>query len=129
MNKIVFTLYVIFAVLISSFCLAGDDPSIPAPQREKSQAAMKKHVGENSYNGHYIIYDAVGGKLRRLRFKELHSGLVKKGDFFVSCADFVDAEGNTYDIDLLVGESDGEYQVYQAIVHKVNGNKRQYNVE
>ncbi|MDA2919013.1 hypothetical protein MYX76_05885 [Desulfobacterota bacterium AH_259_B03_O07] len=112
-----------------SICFAADDPSIQGAPREKSQAAMNKHVGENSYNDHYIIYDAVDGKLRRLKFKELHSGLVKKGDFYVSCADFVDDEGNTYDLDFLVGEKDGEYSVYQAIVHKVNGKKRQYNIE
>ena len=67
-----------------SICFAADDPSIQGAPREKSQAAMNKHVGENSYNDHYIIYDAVDGKLRRLKFKELHSGLVKKGDFYVN---------------------------------------------
>jgi len=120
-------LSLIFAV--PTICLAADDPSIQGEPREKSQTAMKTYVDQNSLNDQYIIYDAVDGKLRRLKFKELHSGLVKKGDFYVSCADFVDDEGNTYDIDFLVGEKDGEYSVYQAIVHKVNGNKRQYSVE
>ena len=129
MYKSIYFVCISIVLGISSICFAADDPSIEGAPREKSQSAMNKHVGENSLNDQYIIYDAVDGKLRRLKFKELHSGLVKKGDFYVSCADFVDDEGNTYDLDFLVGEKDGEYSVYQAIVHKVNGNKRQYNIE
>ena len=62
-------------------------------------------------------------------FKSLHTGIVKKGDFYVSCADFADNKGNLYDIDFLVGEKDEQFSVIQALVHSVNGNKRKYDVE
>jgi hypothetical protein len=116
-------------VFISTIVLAADDPAIQGEPRQNSQSAMKTHIDQNSINDKYIIYDAVAGQIKRLSFKELHSGLVKKGDFYVSCADFVDDKGNLYDIDLLVAEEEGDYSVYQAIVHKINGEKRDYSIE
>jgi hypothetical protein len=90
---------------------------------------MTSHITSNTYDGKYVIYDAVDGKLLKLDFKSLHKGIVKKGDFYVSCADFADNTGNLYDLDFLVGEKDGQFSVIQALVHSVNGNKRKYDVE
>ncbi len=109
--------------------MAADDPSIKDPLRTEIQGSMNGHIKQSTLNNSYIIYDSSDKKLYELTFKELHSGIVKKGDFYVSCADFTDPEGNLYDIDFLVGESQGNLQVYQAILHKVNGVKRPYDLE
>ena len=109
--------------------LAADDPSIKGKTRTDVQAAMNTHVTDNTISEEYVIYDAADSKVKGLTFKELHSGIVKKGDFYVSCADFTDASGNMYDVDFLVGKTDGGFRVYQAIVHKLNGEKRPYEVE
>lgn len=93
-----------WVAFISTIVLAADDPTIQSEPRQNSQSAMKTHIDQNSFNNKYIIYDAVAGPMKRLSFKELHAGLVKKGGFYVSCADFVDDKGNLYDIDLLVAE-------------------------
>jgi hypothetical protein len=119
----------VFFISTSTLVLASDDPTIQGEPGQNSQSAMKTHIDQNSFNDKYIIHDAVAGQMKRLTFKELHSGLVKKGDFYVSCADFVDDKGNLYDIDLVVAEEEGDYRVYQAIVHKINGEKRDYNIE
>lgn len=109
--------------------LAADDPSIKGDLRTNIKAAMMEHVQQTRIKGDYVIYDAVAGDLKRLALKELHEGIVKKGDFYVSCADFEDADGNLYDIDFLVAPSDNELRVMQALVHKVNDDKRKYHVE
>jgi len=109
--------------------LAADDPSIKGKIRSNTQSAMAEHINENTYNGKYIIYDAVTGKLLRLDFGELHKGIVKKDDFYVSCADFADSQGNKYDLDFLVVDNGGNFEVFEAIVHKVDGNKRKYDLE
>jgi hypothetical protein len=119
----------VWVAFISTIVLAADDPTIQSEPRQNRQLAMKTHIDQNSFNNKYIIYDAVAGQMKRLSFKELHAGLVKKGDFYVSCADFVDDKGNLYDIDLLVAEEEGDYRVYQAIIHKINGEKRDYDIE
>ena len=114
---------------ISTLSWAGDDPSIKGQQRVDIKAAMNAHISSNTVNNQYVIYDAVSGELKRLALKELHSGIVKKGDFYVSCADFTDAGGKLYDLDFLVVQKGGQYQVIQGLVHAADGKKRKYHVE
>jgi len=129
MNKLVISLFSMMFISLSFITFAGDDPSIQGTPRVESQKAMTSYITGNTYDGNYVIYDAVDGKLLKLDFKSLHTGIVKKGDFYVSCADFADNKGNLYDIDFLVGEKDKQFSVIQALVHSVNGNKRKYDVE
>ncbi|MGB2693396.1 MAG: hypothetical protein WBB48_01315 [Thermodesulfobacteriota bacterium] len=129
MRQILTLLVTILVFGATSSVFAADDPSITGKPRTGSQEAMSNHIEKNVLGDNYIIYDDVSGKLMMLEFKELHSGIVKKGDFYVSCADFVDAQGNKYDLDFFVAEDGGEYKLYDAIVHKVNGDKRPYNLD
>ncbi len=114
---------------VSSITFGADDPSITGDTRKGIQAAMKSHIDENTVNERYIIYDAVTGELKKLKFDQVHKGIVKKGDFFVSCADFVDDQGNKYDLDLLVVEKNGNFQALETVVHSINGKKRKYHLE
>ena len=123
----ILTLILAFGLAVNVF--AADDPSIKDPLRSNIHSAMNEHVEQNTLDDSYIIYDSSDKKLYELTFKEVHSGIVKKEDFYVSCADFTDASGNLYDVDFLVGESNGGFRVYQAILHKVNGVKRPYDLQ
>lgn len=114
---------------VSAVCFGADDPSIQGKTRKAIQSAMKSHIDENLIEGKYVVYDAIKGELKRLKFKRVHEGIVKKADFFVSCADFVDDRGNEYDLDLLVVEKDGTFRVLETLVHSINGNKRKYHLE
>jgi len=67
--------------------------------------------------------------VHNLKLVELHDGIVKKGDFYVSCADFVDAKGNTVDMDFMVIPSGNKMIATQAILHKIDGKKRKYHLE
>jgi len=129
MKKLFLVLAAILTFGTASVLLAADDPSIKGEARANTQKAMAGHIDRNTYNGDYIIYDAVTGDLLKLQFKELHKGIVKKDDFYVSCADFVDSRGNKYDLDFLVVDNGGNFEVYEAIVHKVNDDKRKYDLE
>ncbi|HEV8185510.1 MAG TPA: hypothetical protein VGP40_06105, partial [Chthoniobacterales bacterium] len=71
----------------SPCAFAADDPSIKDPARSEIQASMKKHVDDLTVDGTYHIYDPTAGRLHRLKFDKLHEGIVKKADFYVSCAD------------------------------------------
>ena len=129
MNKFFLVLAVILTFGAASVSFSADDPSIKGETRTNTQKAMSGHIDQNTYDGDYIIYDAVTGKLLRLQLKELHAGIVKKDDFYVSCADFVDSQGNKYDLDFLVVDNGGNFEVFEAIVHKVNDDKRKYDLE
>lgn len=120
---------VVAAVLLSTQAFAADDPSIKGQQRADIQAAMQTHIEEAMLDGKYVIFDAVEGGLYRLEMDNLHEGIVRKGEFFVSCADMRNANGDLFDLDFLVAEDNGEYRVIQSLIHKVNGDKRTYHVE
>ena len=110
--------------------LAGDDPNIKGTQRSDIQAAMQQHIQQNRIGDSYVIFDGQAGGLKRLSLQKLHAGIVKKGDFYVSCADFNDAKGELYDLDFLVSpDGNGGYKVIQSLVHAVAGKKRAYHVE
>ena len=90
---------------------------------------MMSFIESKMINDTYYIYDAVGGKLLELKFAKLHEGVVKKGDFYVSCADFVDKNGTKVDLDFLVIKDGDNLQTIQAVVHSLDGKKRKYHLE
>ena len=116
-------------LLIASPALAGDDPSIQGAQRDGIGQAMRRFIAEQQVKGKVLHYDAVAGELLQLQLDELHAGIVKKGDFYVSCADFVATDGRKFDIDFLVVPNGSEYRVNQALVHSVDAKKRKYHLE
>lgn len=128
MKTVVYTA-IAFLTLVSQPVFAADDPSIKGDTRTGIQSAMAGHIEANMLKDHYIIYDSLTGTLHRLVFKKLHEGIVKKGDFYVSCADFTDGSGRKYDLDFLVADSDSTFRVLQGLVHSVDGKKRKYHVE
>jgi hypothetical protein len=113
----------------SGVSFAADDPSITGDTRKGIQSAMKNHIDQNLVNGNYVVYDAVEGHLKKLKFDQVHEGIVKKGDFYVSCADFVDDQGKKYDLDLLVVDEKGAFRVLETVVHSIDGKKRKYHLE
>ncbi len=114
---------------LASSTLAADDPSIKGDLRTRIQSAMSDYAEAQTIDGVVRLYDPVEGKLLRLKFDALHSGIVKKGDFYVSCADFVDQMGRKIDVDFLVLPDGKNLRATQAIVHSVDGNKRAYHLE
>ena len=117
------------ALGLSAGAFAADDPSIQGQQRAGIKAAMSQHIDAAKYRDEFVMFDAVEGGMRKLRFDNLHEGVVRKGEFFVSCADFYDGRGRLYDLDFLVVEEDGEYRVLQSLIHKIDDRKRMYHVE
>lgn len=130
MKKQIITLIVTLLIpLLSVNVFAGDDPSIQGQLRTDIGKAMQRFIAQNSVDNRFIIYDAVSGELMLLEFEKLHAGIVKKGNFYVSCADFMDGKGNKYDLDFLVGDTGTELTTLEAIVHSINGKKRVYHLE
>ena len=126
-STLIIAAFLILGVATVGF--AGDDPSIKGQMRAGIQTAMDEHITDNTVGDRYVIYDAANGELKWLTLDKLHEGIVKKGDFYVSCADFVDARGKKYDIDFLVAQESGSYSVLESVVHAEGGKKRKYHLE
>jgi hypothetical protein len=120
---------VLAALLPAQSSQAGDDPSIKGDLRTGIHAAMNEYVATQTIDGTLKHYDPVDGKLLRLEFDNLHDGIVRKGDFYVSCADFVDQDDREIDVDFLVLPDGDRLLATQAIVHSVDGAKRKYHLE
>jgi hypothetical protein len=77
--------------------------------------------------GDYYLYDPVADTMLKLKFKEVHSGVAKMGNFYVSCVDFTDGK-TLYDVDFVVVAEGSGFQVVDAIVHGVGDQKRAYSI-
>ncbi|MEH6357827.1 MAG: hypothetical protein V7745_02480 [Pseudomonadales bacterium] len=119
----------VFVFSFSGLLQAGDDPSIQGNLRDNIKESMNHYIAGQTINERMYLFDALEGKLLKMELVELHEGIVKKGDFYVSCADFVDQHGNAIDVDFLVRAKLEQLITTQAIVHSVDGNKRKYHLE
>lgn len=122
-------LMLLFLGLAAVPTFAADDPSIQGAKRAGIQQAMTAFISGQEVKSRMLHYDPVAGELLQLELVELHEGIVQKGDFFVSCADFKGPDGRAYDLDFLVVPAGDGYRVNQAIVHSVDGEKRKYHLE
>lgn len=109
--------------------LAADDPSIKGDLRQSIMDSMMTYIENRLVNDTFYIYDSSQGKLLKLKYDKLHEGIVKKGEFYVSCADFYDSSGKKIDLDFLVVKDGSELKTIQAVVHAVDGKKRKYHLE
>lgn len=117
------------ALIFSATAFSANDASIKGDLRMNIQQSMASFIEQQTIDEHLYVYDAVKGKLLQLKLEELHSGIVKKGDFYVSCADFIDQNGNKVDIDFMVRKANNSLITTQALVHSINGKKRKYHLE
>ncbi len=124
------SLSILFAALtFSTTAISANDPSIKGDLRENIQQSMSHFIEQQTIDEHLYVYDALKGKLLQLKLEKLHSGIVKKGNFYVSCADFIDQNGNKVDIDFMVRKAKNSLITTQALVHSINGKKRKYHLE
>ena len=125
--KSIMVILVLLAFTLTTF--AANDPNIKGEKRRAIQAAMQEHIGQNTVNGHYILYDTITDDVLKLKLAKLHDGIVKKADYYISCADFYDRDGTYFDLDFMVIEKGGKFRALQGIVHKVGDVKRKYHLE
>jgi len=114
---------------VFSVAQAADDPSIEGALRVNIKAAMKKYILDNTVDGRLYVYDSVDGKLMELKFDAIHEGVVRKGEFYVSCADFTTKDGQQVDLDILVKTIDANLIGSASLVHSINGEAREYHLE
>ena len=119
----------VISIVLTSIAFAGNDPSIKGDLRTNIKASMMSFIENRMVNDTFMIYDASKGKLLRLKFDKLHDGIVKKGEFYVSCADFFDEKGKKVDLDFLVIPDGDDLHTVQAVIHAVDGKKRKYHLE
>ncbi len=114
---------------LSAALHAANDKSIKGQIRLDIKNSMNNFIQARLINSQYHMFDPVTGKMLYLTLKELHEGIVKKGSYYVSCADFIDTKGRLIDLDFLVIQDGTQLATIQGIVHAVDGKKRKYHLE
>lgn len=96
--------------------------------------AVEDYVASESAsnNGYFLVHDEKQDKYLKLKFtKMMEEDLSALGNnqYFV-CSDFEGADGNSYDIDIIMeGDSAETLKAVKKYVHKVNGKARYEWVE
>ena len=127
------------AIILASLCAAGlmlmavavsaeDDPSIRGTLRPQIWDTIDNYLLTQTPDGTMPLYDPIENRVLRLEITTTNEGIVRKGDFYVGCVDFVDQHGRKIDVDFLVLQTEKPMQVRQAIVHKIDGVERQINL-
>lgn len=122
-------LSLVLSGILYSTAQAADDPSIEGALRMNIKAAMKTYILDNTVDGTLYVYDSADGELMELKFGALHEGVVRKGDFYVSCADFSTKDNQKIDLDILVKNVGANLVGSASLVHSINGEARQYHLE
>jgi len=116
-------------VVLTSPVFEGNDPAIKGALRENIKTSMMTFIEKRMVDDTFIIFDAVKGRLMKLKYDKLHDGIIRKGEFYVSCADFFDEKGKKVDLDFLVIRDGNNLHTVQAVVHAIDGKKREYHLE
>lgn len=97
-----------------------------APSNDDIKNAMTTYVdSESKETGTFDVYDPETGKIRTLKLDRVHERVGKTGDYYYSCADFTDTEsGEKLDLDIDVEDKDGQLNVADVRIHKVEGKER-----
>jgi hypothetical protein len=131
-GRIAIGLATLFTALLMLMVVAGraaDDPTIRGTLRPQIWATIDDYLLAQMPDGTMRLYDPIEDRVLRLEISTWHEGIVREGDFYVGCQDFVDQDGRKLDVDLLVLQSGENLQVTQAIVHKIDGAERSSSLD
>ena len=96
------------------------------PQPEQIRQAIRDSISQiEQEEGAFTIDDEVMGSARTLTLVRVHDRVGKTGGFYYSCTDMQDAStGELLDLDFDVELKDGELDVVDVRIHKLNGQPR-----
>ena len=94
----------------TSFASGEDRVSV----RTELQVAMQRHVDRNLVEGAVLHIDLDSGDLMQFFPTAAHPMIMAGEDYFIVCADLVDAEGNQFDVDYYMAATARGYKVVRT---------------
>jgi hypothetical protein len=119
---------VLTSLIASNSANAGDDRSIKGELRKNIQNSMEQYIKKQTIDGKLYVFDSVENELLTLTSGKLRLNIVKDGEFYLTCADYVDQKGKKIDLDFMVRKSGDKFITTQTIVHAVDEKYRPYHV-
>ena len=90
---------------------------------------MEQYITNQTIDGKLYVFDAVQNKLLELTSGKLHKRIAKDGEFYITCADYVDQDGQKVDLDFMVKTSGDKQVTTQTIVHAIADKYRPYHIK
>jgi hypothetical protein len=111
----------------TKFCTRNRTPV----SKEMFSSTIEKYIENDIHlkGGYFFFYDQRQKKLLVLKLKKIHnSNIFYMGNhIYFICADFIADDGTVYDLDIFIkNHSDGNLDVIEIHVHKVNGRERNH---
>ena len=105
---------------------AGAPEASAEPSAEQIRQTIRDYIAQiEEDEGAFTIEDETTGKTRTLTLERVHDRVGKTGDLYYSCTDMRDKDsGEALDLDYDVESYDGELEVVDTRIHKVNGQPR-----
>ncbi len=96
------------------------------PSADQIRDTIRQYVEDVIQDeGAFYLDDDITGQTRELALEQVHERVGKTGDYYYSCTDMKDAQtGELLDLDFDVEAYDGELEVVDVRIHKVNGEPR-----
>ncbi|MEE9553026.1 MAG: hypothetical protein V3W18_01915 [candidate division Zixibacteria bacterium] len=96
--------------------------------KESLAIAITDYVNNDAdlKGGFFLVYDQEQDKALALKLAKVHKerlATLGHGVYF-ACADFNATDGNVYDLDVFMKDSENGLEVYDISVHKTNGEAR-----
>lgn len=111
-----FTALAATTTLWSAACRSRADQAA-APDVKATITAAIQSQGDS-----LTVTDPASGQLITLGFDHVHESVTATpGGRHVACVDFQAADGRVFDVDYYVGQRDGNPEVQDHVVHKVDG--------
>jgi len=127
----IFIFLLVFAMtclILSNSAMAGDDQSIKGQLRTDITNSMVEYIKKQTIDGKLYVFDAVQNKLLVLTSGVLHKRITRDGGFYITCADYIDQDGQKVDLDFFVKTSGNKQITTQTIVHAIADQYRPYHV-
>lgn len=80
------------------------------------QAAMQRHIDQQSIGGVYLHLDHKTGKIKKLHAVTAHPMIMQMGDNFVLCFDFRDDAGGKVNVDFYMAPKKKSFVVFHAAI-------------
>ncbi len=108
------TLALMLLAATVSHALAG--PAVSNLERSALQAAMAQHIDRQTVDGQFLYVDFTQGTVERLSPAKAHPMILKMGDDFVLCTDFVSKNGKAVNIDFYLARRGKGYVIFHTEV-------------
>jgi hypothetical protein len=96
------------------FVLSSTAQALSLQEKATLQAAMQHHVERQSINGVFHLMDTKTGDVVPLHPVKAHPKIMRMGENFVLCFDFLNAEGKKVDIDFYMARKGNTYVVFHT---------------